>query len=331
MAVSRGIRAAVRPLGWGRHIGVRRVAHWVGYLPARGRCRPHIGAAWRSLLRDIGLGPMRPSSGSPAARCDNAAIGHLDRGPRPRPARRSRSTTLPHSLDDVVGRSPTADSCSVWYLPHYSRQRPSSRSHTAERTRVAAIRWSVFGKRASLVPRRRSRRKGHAGFCILFRCSGWKQRPRTCSNGRLRALENNAPLLLWCFLLLFVVLQTGVRLPLCRLLMLLLLLCMAFAHRRHTELLGMLTAPILLQPRSPADALSPSARSARRRTGAHCCTASVIDLSLVVASLFGCQTLWEFFGLRPHHHSRHRQVYARRCLSTKCRHRPHGIPRASAQ
>lgn len=105
------------------------------------------------------------------------------------------------------------------------------------------------------------------------------------------SLENNAPLLLWCFLLLFVVLQTGVRLPLCRLLMLLLLLYMAFAHRRHTELLG-LTAPILLQY-AIADALSPSARSLATHWGA--LARPGIDLSLVVASLFGASIVG-FFG-----------------------------------
>jgi len=60
------------------------------------------------------------------------------------------------------------------------------------------------------------------------------------------SLANNAPLILWTFLLLFIALWHGVRLPICRLAMLMLLLYMAFAHRRHSELLG-LAAPILLQ------------------------------------------------------------------------------------
>ena len=60
------------------------------------------------------------------------------------------------------------------------------------------------------------------------------------------SLTNNAPLFLWCFLLGFVCLLHGVRLPLTRLAMLMLLLYMAVAHRRHSELLG-LAAPILLQ------------------------------------------------------------------------------------
>lgn len=65
------------------------------------------------------------------------------------------------------------------------------------------------------------------------------------------SLANNAPLVLWLLLLAFLSLLKGIRLPLCRLTILLLLLYMAFAHRRHTEILGIL-APLLVQ-----DALSP--------------------------------------------------------------------------
>lgn len=60
------------------------------------------------------------------------------------------------------------------------------------------------------------------------------------------SLSNNPPLLAWCFLLLFLALFYGVKLPICRLAMLMLLLYMAFAHQRHAELLG-LSAPLLLQ------------------------------------------------------------------------------------
>jgi len=59
-------------------------------------------------------------------------------------------------------------------------------------------------------------------------------------------MANNAPLLVWSALLLFLALWQGVRLPISRLLMLMLLLYMAFAHRRHAELLGLAT-PLLLQ------------------------------------------------------------------------------------
>lgn len=57
---------------------------------------------------------------------------------------------------------------------------------------------------------------------------------------------NNAPVYVWLFLLLFTTLLLGIRLPICRLAMFMLLLYMALAHRRHTELLGLAT-PLLLQ------------------------------------------------------------------------------------
>ena len=162
-------------------------------------------------------------------------------------------------------------------------------SHTAERARVAAIRWSVF-LGASLVAATITP-QGVRGLLYPFQMLGMEAATSNMLEWAPSSLENNAPLLLWCFLLLFVVLQTGVRLPLCRLLMLLLLLYMAFAHRRHTELLG-LTAPILLQY-AIADALSPSARSLATHWGA--LARPGIDLSLVVASLFGASIVG-FFG-----------------------------------
>jgi hypothetical protein len=153
-------------------------------------------------------------------------------------------------------------------------------SHTAERARVAAIRWSVFLSAsllaATITP------QGVRGLLYPFQMLGMEAATSNMFEWAPSSLENNAPLLLWCFLLLFAVLQTGVRLPLCRLLMLMLLLYMAFAHRRHTELLG-LTAPILLQY-AVADALSPSARSLATYWGA--LARPGIDLSVIVASLF---------------------------------------------
>lgn len=56
---------------------------------------------------------------------------------------------------------------------------------------------------------------------------------------------NNAPLFLWSALLLFLALLSGFRVPVFRLLIFMVLLYMAFAHRRHTELLGLAT-PLLL-------------------------------------------------------------------------------------
>jgi hypothetical protein len=152
-------------------------------------------------------------------------------------------------------------------------------SNTAERARFAAIRWSIF-LCASLLAAMITP-LGVRGLLFPFQMLGMEAATSNIFEWAPSSLENNAPLLLWCFLLLFVVLQTGVRLPLCRLLMLMLLLYMAFAHRRHTELLG-LAAPLLLQY-ALADALSPSARSLATHWGA--LARPGVDRSVIVASL----------------------------------------------
>jgi hypothetical protein len=152
-------------------------------------------------------------------------------------------------------------------------------SDTIERARGAAIRWSIFWGAcvlaAAITP------LGIRGLLFPFQMLETAAVTPGMFEWVPSSLENNAPLLLWCFLLLFVALQTGFRLPLCRLLMLMLLLYLAFAHRRHTELLG-LTAPLLLQY-AVADALSPQARSLATHWGA--LARPGIDLSVIVASL----------------------------------------------
>ena len=70
-------------------------------------------------------------------------------------------------------------------------------------------------------------------------------------------IANSMPLFVWCALLGFLALWQGIRLPICRLIMLMVVLYMAFAHRRHIELLG-LAAPLLLQE-PVAEALSRAA------------------------------------------------------------------------
>jgi hypothetical protein len=164
-------------------------------------------------------------------------------------------------------------------------------SHTAERARLAAIRWSIFFGTsfvaAAITP------LGIRGLLFPFQMLRMEAATSNIFEWAPSSLENNAPLLLWCSLLLFAVLLTGIRLPLCRLLMLLLLLYMAFAHRRHTELLG-LSAPIILQY-AIADALSPSVRSLATQWGV--LARSGIDLCLIVASLFAA-SIAGFLGSR---------------------------------
>jgi hypothetical protein len=87
---------------------------------------------------------------------------------------------------------------------------------------------------------------GVAGFWFPIKLMGMQEALHAAYEWHASSWENNAPLIVWCGLLLFIALYLGVRVPLCRLLMLMLLLFMAFAHRRHSELLG-LSAPLLLR------------------------------------------------------------------------------------
>jgi hypothetical protein len=152
-------------------------------------------------------------------------------------------------------------------------------SPTAARARVAAVRWGLYLGAglvaAAITP------QGIRGLLFPFQLLAMNSATAEMFEWAPSSLENNAPLLLWCFLLLFAALQSGFRLPLCRSLMLLLLLYMAFAHRRHTELLG-LAAPLLLQY-AIADALPPAARSLTAKWGI--LAAPGIDRSMIVASL----------------------------------------------
>ena len=152
-------------------------------------------------------------------------------------------------------------------------------SDTVEHARAAAIRWSVFLGAgivaATITPH------GVSGLLFPFQMIGMSGAVENVFEWAPSSLATNPPLILWCFLLLFVALLTGFRLPICRLLMLMLLLYMAFAHRRHTELLG-LAAPLLLQY-AVADALAPSVQS--HVTGWGALARPGIDLSLMAASL----------------------------------------------
>jgi hypothetical protein len=152
-------------------------------------------------------------------------------------------------------------------------------SRTAERARAAAIHWALFlgaGIVAAVITP-----QGVRGLLFPFQVLGMHMATSVMFEWAPSSLENNAPLLLWCLLLLFAVLQFGVRLPLCRSLMVLVLLYMAFAHRRNTELLG-LAAPLLLQY-ALADTLSPAVLTLSRHWGL--LTRPAFDRSLIVASL----------------------------------------------
>ena len=117
-------------------------------------------------------------------------------------------------------------------------------SDTWEQARAQAWRWSIFLGASVLAAMVTPH--GLTGLWFPFHMMEIRAALDTVYEWHASSLSNNAPLILWTFLLLFVALWHGVRLPICRLAMLMLLLYMAFAHRRHAELLG-LAAPLLLQ------------------------------------------------------------------------------------
>ncbi len=165
-------------------------------------------------------------------------------------------------------------------------------SETLARARAAAIRWSIFlgacvvaaaitphGVNGLLFPLQMTFTLGPA----LDQIYEWAP----------SSLENNSPLILWCFLLLFVALLAGFRLPIYRLLMLMVLLYMAFAHRRHTPLLG-LAAPLLLQ-HAFAQSLSSSTRALATRWGV--LARPGVDRAMILVSVFAA-IITAFVGAR---------------------------------
>lgn len=117
-------------------------------------------------------------------------------------------------------------------------------AETMQRARALALRWSAFLGAALLAAMLTPH--GPAGLLFPFQLVSMKVALVNVSEWDSSSLSNNAPLVLWCLLLMLASLRHGVQLPVSRLAMLLLLLYMAFAHRRHTELLAF-AAPILLQ------------------------------------------------------------------------------------
>jgi hypothetical protein len=126
---------------------------------------------------------------------------------------------------------------------------------------VQARRWSLFlgiSLLAALVTP-----QGPSGILFPVRLVSMGSALEGVQEWKASSLSNNPAFIMWCLLLLFLVLWRGVRLPLCRLIMFVLLLYMAFAHTRYSELLGLLT-PLLLLDRV-ANILSRSAPAAALR------------------------------------------------------------------
>jgi hypothetical protein len=119
--------------------------------------------------------------------------------------------------------------------------------------RRAAWGWILFGVlavgAALLTP------YGVAGLLLPFRLTGMSFAMGQLVEWRSPDFQSFEPLELWLAVVVFAGFALGWRLPLTRLLMLLLLLHMALQHRRHGELVG-LVAPLLLAP-----ALAPQLRA----------------------------------------------------------------------
>ncbi len=113
------------------------------------------------------------------------------------------------------------------------------------------------------------------------------------------SVSNNMPLILWVFILIFASTLSGVRLPVLRIFMLLILLYMAFAHRRHTELLG-LAAPLLLG-NAIADRLSRSTVILARPWGVLARPAVVASVagSVLIGVLLSLSLVWRDIGRGP--------------------------------
>jgi hypothetical protein len=153
-------------------------------------------------------------------------------------------------------------------------------SETLAQARANALRWSVFFGASVLAATMTPH--GIAGLLFPLKMTA-KMAPVLDMIGEWMpsSLANNASLIFWLLLLLFIVLLNGIRLPICRLLMIMLLLYMALAHRRHTELLGF-AAPLLLQY-AIIDNLTPAARVFAWNAGL--LTRPRADIALIAVSL----------------------------------------------
>ncbi len=164
-------------------------------------------------------------------------------------------------------------------------------SETIDRALDAGLRWSGFlgaGVLAALITP-----QGFTGLLFPIRLLNMGAALDTVGEWQASSLSNNASLIVWCLLLLFLALWHGVRLPLCRLIMFMLLLYMAFAHARYSELLG-LAAPLLLLD-AIADILHRSAPSVALQWGvlahpaARLAAAGAAFFAAGIAAFAGCR------------------------------------------
>ncbi|MBI3517117.1 MAG: hypothetical protein HY060_24050 [Proteobacteria bacterium] len=121
------------------------------------------------------------------------------------------------------------------------------------RTALArAARWGGFGALALLAAA--ATPHGFAGLALPFELMGMETGLSRVKEWQSPDFQQTQPLELWLMLVLLAALLLGLRVPVTRIAMVLVLLHMALAHQRHGEILG-LVAPLLVAP-----ALAPQIR-----------------------------------------------------------------------
>lgn len=117
-------------------------------------------------------------------------------------------------------------------------------ANSFQTARVVGFRWGAF-LGASLLAALISPH-GVAGLLFPIQLIRMTSALAPIGEWQPSSLANNGPLIIWLLLFLFVVMFFQLRVGITRILMLLILIYLAFAHLRHTELMA-LAVPLLLQ------------------------------------------------------------------------------------
>jgi hypothetical protein len=107
----------------------------------------------------------------------------------------------------------------------------------------AALRWGIFLAAALLAALVTPH--GLSGLLFPIHLSSMTSALANINEWQPSSLDNNAPLIIWLLLFFFVVAVFALRVAITRVVMILILIYLAFAHVRHTDLLAV-AAPLLL-------------------------------------------------------------------------------------